>query len=524
MMGRFARPDLAGFARAAALAALLLAAPLVAAAQTTLPAGFRDSLVVAGLTSPIGMAFLPDGRALVIEQKTAAIKLVRQGVASTVFTVPGVNTTGEERGLLGIAVDPGWPLRPYLYLHLDSTVPLETIRLTRYTVGGDLDNTATGVLTIDANSRRDILSGVPDQYDNHNGGTVRFGPDGMLYASFGDDAARCPAQDQVSLRGVIVRLDVSGVPAGGGPEPARASIAATGNPLINATDDRSRLLWSWGLRNPFRFHVDPAGGALYIADVGENNWEEVDRAATGGLNFGWPAFEGFVVMDDNCPLTGAHATPIHVWNHSTGGVVVVTAGVYRRPPVGKCRDCFPASYEGNLFVTDYYGGFMRRLAGSGDTWDFAVPVAGQPDAETWATGFQFVADFGIGPGGGLWYCDQGAGQIRAILGPVRDDTTAPPPGPPVPGNRIVMAAPYPQPAAGSVSLRFTMPSAGRASLRIYDLAGSLVRVLDGDFFAGQRVVVWDGRNHDGERVPSGLYVARVEFQGSAGSQRVMLVR
>ena len=499
------------------------AGSLPARAQATLPTGFRDSLVVGGLSMPIGMAFLPDGRLLVVEQNTHDIKLVRNGVASTVFTVPGVSASGQERGLLGIAVDPGWPTRPYVYLHLDE-LGTETIRITRYTVAGDLTNTAAGTLTIDGNTRRDILTGVPDQFDNHNGGTVRFGTDGMLYASFGDDAQRCVAQDQLTLRGVIVRLDVSGVASGGGPEPSRASIAAAGNPLIGAADDRAKLIWSWGLRNPFRFTVDSGTGDLFIGDVGENNWEEIDRAASGGLNFGWSRFEAAANMDvPDCVLTSAHTLPVYAYGR-TDGVVVIPAVVYRLPGGAACRNCLPASYAGDLFVSDYYSGFLRRLSGGGNTWSLAAAVPGQPDADNWATGMDLVSDYGIGPDGGLWYCHQGVGQIRAILAVADTDTTTPPPPPP-PGPAFNFRNPYPQPASGSVSLSFTLPQSARVRLRIYDLRGALVRTLvNADRAAGARLEVWDGTGDDGERVPSGLYVARLEANGESAERRMMLVR
>src|SRR5438105_9285287 len=122
-------------ARAACLApalAAVLAAAHPAAAAAVVPAGFLDTLVVSGLDQPVGMAFLPDGRLLVVEQKSAKIRLVVNGVVgATAATLPGVETAGNEQGLLGIAVDPGWPARPWLYVHLDDMGGF--IRISRYT-------------------------------------------------------------------------------------------------------------------------------------------------------------------------------------------------------------------------------------------------------------------------------------------------------------------------------------------------------------------------------------------------------
>ena len=208
--------------RAVAFAFLVLApAAPPARAQATLPDDFVDELVVGGLDLPVGMAFLPDGRLILVEQKSARIRLVVNGALAAVdpvVVVPGVRIVGPERGLLGITVDPGFPARPYVYVHCNDSSSL-IIRITRFTVGGDLAFTGNGSLTIATSTRRDVINNAPDAQGNHNGGTVRFGPDGMLYASLGEDAAECAAQDTSGLRGVILRLDVSGIPAGGGSAP-----------------------------------------------------------------------------------------------------------------------------------------------------------------------------------------------------------------------------------------------------------------------------------------------------------------
>jgi glucose/arabinose dehydrogenase len=152
--------------RAAVLAALLaLACPGWA---TVVPAGFVDEPVVSGLNSPIGMAFLPDGRLLVAEQNTGAVKLVIAAASPTVadvFTVPEVELTGGERGLLGIAVDPGWPDRAYLYVHYtDAGGPW--IRVTRFEATGDLAFTGAGALSVDPGSAYHLLVDVPHLNDN----------------------------------------------------------------------------------------------------------------------------------------------------------------------------------------------------------------------------------------------------------------------------------------------------------------------------------------------------------------------
>jgi glucose/arabinose dehydrogenase len=155
--------------------------------------------------------------------------------------VPSVRSTGGEQGLLGIVVDPGFPARPYLYVHYDYSGSA-TIRISRYTVAGDLGFTGDGSLTIDPLTRYDILTDIPDNASNHNGGTLRFGPDGMLYDSIGDDASSCQAQSLTVLAGKILRLNVSGLPSGGGGPPAKSLITPVDNPYVsnpNANASRS---------------------------------------------------------------------------------------------------------------------------------------------------------------------------------------------------------------------------------------------------------------------------------------------
>lgn len=415
LIGRAARAG----AVVAALAILILGAPDRASAGTV-PIGFTDLSMVPDLNAPVGLTFLPDGRLLVIEQGAATVQLVKFGVVNTatpILTVPEVETTGGEQGLLGIAVDPGWPLRPYLYFHYDHVGDFH-IHIARFTVTGDLDFTGNGGLAIDPGSRYDLLTDIPDGAENHNGGTLRFGPDGMLYVSLGEDATRCAAQDSVTLRGVILRLDVSGLPAGpGGPAP-KAVIAAPGNPFSAHPNLNARLVWAIGLRNPFRFHIDMPTGDLFIADVGEGTWEEIDIAQSGGLNFGWPHREGPVAFNQSCPdNNSAFIPPIYAFNRTGMSAAIISAGRYRRPATG--IDRFPSSYDGDYFFMDYYQGFLRRLTGSGNSWSIAPIVPGQPDATNWGTGFSYVSDWTLGPSGALWYVRQFDSSFGPNTGEVR---------------------------------------------------------------------------------------------------------
>lgn len=519
------RPRPSG-AACAALLLCALAALQHAPGHAAVPTGFNDRLVVGGLDAPVGLAWLPDGRLLFVEQKSARVRLLVNGaLAATdpVATIDNVRTQGNEQGLLGIAVDPGWPERPYVYVHCDNQ-GTSTIRVSRYTVTGDLGFTGNGALQIDVGSRYDLFDDAPDQQSNHNGGTLRFGPDGMLYVSLGEDAVPCAAQT-LDLRGKILRLDVSRLPAGpGGPAP-RVLIAAPGNPFPAVPDSNALLVWAHGLRNPFRFHIDPDNGVLFIADVGEGEREEVSRAPTGGLNFGWPLFEGFAAGPYACPgepppLTG----PIYDYDRSSGTAAVISGGVYRAP--AGASNPFPPQYEGDYFFSDYYFGFLRRLTGSGNTWSIAPGVAGQPSAADWGTGYAFVSDYLVGPDGSLWYCRQfinfgpNTGQIRRIVYGSDPDTMPPPGG----GGEVTFARPFPLPAIGGVNLRYTLAAESTVEMHVYDMRGALVETLierrtQG---AGTYDVLWEGTG-EGD-VQAGIYFVRLRAGGRDLTHTVPLLR
>lgn len=409
------------------MAAAAIAAGGPESAAAVVPVGFADQLVSGGLESPVGLAFLPDGRVLVIEQLSGRIRMIRDGVVTTPGTVPDIRLGGE-RGLLGIAVDPEWPARPFVYVHSTTTVGTE-IRVSRFAASGDLEDGAGGDLTIRASSRYEVLTGLPDALAIHNGGTLRFGPDSMLYVSLGDDAEGCDAQRLDLLKGKILRLDVRGLPADSGGPPPRTAIAPADNPFADSPDEAERLVWAYGLRNPFRFSIDPDSGRLYVADVGQNDWEEMDEVAAGGGNFGWPWFEGFATGATCQGSPGVTIDPIHVYDHLRAGQEAIIAGPLYRG-VGPGPERFPAEYEGDLFLSDYYHGDLVRLTRSGGSWAVAPEVPGQVAGGPWGTGYTYVPDYAVGPEGGIWYCKQSAGEVRRIVGAPPSGAVEPPPRPP----------------------------------------------------------------------------------------------
>ena len=512
----------------ALLGAIAFAAP--ALAQATLPSGFVDELVAGQLSQPVGMTFLPGGRLLIVEQFSGRILVLAGGPPPVlVGTISGLSNGGEQ-GLLGIAVDPRWPASPYLYVHSTRAGSPGHVTVSRYTASGDLAGSGSGAFTISTATRYDLVNDVPDNAGNHNGGTLRFGLDGMLYASFGEDATPCAAQDSVSLRGVILRLDVTRLPAGPGSAP-RALVAAAGNPFAASPDSNARLVWEFGLRNPFRFQVDAQSGDLWIGDVGENTYEELDRAGAAGLDFGWPFREGPASHQGSCAgiVMPALTGPVFWYDRSKvndGSAVIITTGRYRAP--AGATQPFPAAYAGNIFVSDFYAGNLWRLTGSVDTWSIAAPVPGQPAGEHWGEGMDLVSDYAVGPDGTLYYCrmatdlnfTDGTGQIRRIRASASLDTPA------TARPAAVLRPAYPLPARDVVHLDFALARSARVSITIHDLRGRIVRHLQpaAELGPGSYAPGWDGLDDERHAVESGLYFARFRAGSEAHDWRIVIAR
>lgn len=380
----------------------------VASFAQTPPTGFADEAVWTGLNTPTGMAFFPDGRILVCEQFSASIKVrSTTGATATLLTVAGVST-GSERGLLSVCVDPQFPTRPYVYAWYSRSSPANMV-LAMWTVSGaGLNDPTSTALTL--SNQYLVISDAPDSAFNHNGGTIRFGPDGYLYLSIGDDATSCQAQNFDLLAGCVLRLDVAAMPGVGSGPPAKSTLVPVGGNPWNFGSDNRKLHWVKGLRNPFRMHIDQPTGELFIADVGQNTWEEISRGMpAGGENFGWPWFEGNVVYGAGAGCNGGVGAtvvtaPIATINHSTGAASIMSLCRYR--PTGGLFD-FPTGYDGDYFYVDYYEGTIRRMDWNGTS--FAAPV-------TWGTAGSFggITDGAMGPDGAIYYVKSSGNAVRRI--------------------------------------------------------------------------------------------------------------
>jgi glucose/arabinose dehydrogenase len=490
-----------------------------ASAQVIVPDGFTAEMVADGLTFPTAMALLPDGRILVTEQFSGSVRLVVGGAvaAHIPLTVPSLNTSGGERGLLGIAIDPGWPARPYVYLVYTRTG--SRIRLARYTAIGDVSDPQGSEMTLV--SRALIIDDMPDDASIHNGSCLRFGNDGNLYMTVGDDDDQCLAADSTSQRGQMLRLRVDLVPAiaDSVTQVPRGLIIPADNPFEAAADSNAMLVWAYGLRNPWRFVIDPVYGSIYTVDVGSSQFEEINEVFPGDF-LGWPWREGTQIRSPSCVEPGGigantYKPPIFAFQRPAGLTAMLVGPMYRAVPGGSNN--WPAEYEGaygSLFYAEYYAGWLRRLKKQAGVWKPAPAVQGQPNGTDWATGLDSPTDFAIAGDGSMLWLSQGGSVNR-----IRFGSSVSVPSPTLGGS---MSA-APNPFRTRTEIQFAMAEAGAVKLEVYDVSGRRVRrLLEGAVGPGTSRVAWDGSDDGGSPLPPGVYMGRL--RGPRGSESIRLLR
>jgi glucose/arabinose dehydrogenase len=240
------------------------------------PAYYRLVEVATGFSRPLDLVHAGDERLFIVEQG-GQIKVLKNGVATEFLDVTALVSRGSERGLLGMAFHPDYAQNGYFFINY-TELEGDTV-IARYQVSPDPD-------VADPNSAAQVLT-IPQPYTNHNGGDVVFGPDGYLYIGMGDGGSggdpQNHAQNKLDLLGKMLRINVDQLPY---------TVPAS-NPFVGNNAYLPEI-WAVGLRNPWRYSFDRATGNLYIADVGQGAWEEVNfqAANVGGQNYGWNIYEG----------------------------------------------------------------------------------------------------------------------------------------------------------------------------------------------------------------------------------------
>ena len=305
-----------------------------------------------------------------------------------------VNSGPSEAGLLGMAFHPDFAANGRVYVSYTRTgSPLVSV-ISRFVIDpatGDLDET----------SEFEILT-VPQDFSNHNGGNIAFGQDGFLYIGFGDGGSGGDpnerAQDTSHILGSIVRLDIDVTP------PTRYAIPAT-NPFSSNTNCVNGIgvmpcpeIYAWGFRNPWRFSFDSQTGELWVGDVGQADWEEIDRVELG-MNYGWDEREGAHCFEPPSGCSTDNVDPITEYGHVGGNISVTGGFVYRGAAIPNLQGFY------------VFGDF-----GSGRIWGVpATSVQGTAPDELDDTTLS-ISSFAEGADGELYVLNYGAGEIYQIVG------------------------------------------------------------------------------------------------------------
>lgn len=291
-----------------------------------------------------------------------------------------VTQSGGEQGLLGLAFHPDYAANGYFFVNYTKAADGAT-RISRFS------RSSANPLVADPSSEVPVLD-IAQPFTNHNGGCVEFGPDGYLYIGMGDGgSAGDPgnrAQNPTELLGKILRLDVNSLPY---------QIPIT-NPYSGQTDTLPQI-WAMGVRNPWRFSFDRLTGDLWIGDVGQGNWEEVDfqpASSTGGENYGWRCYEGTAAYNTSgCQPQNFYKAPVNTFSHANGNCSITGGYLYR------------GANEGDLYnkyiYTDYCSGTFYETHGNGIGWTSNVLNSFSHSFSTFAEDHQgelYVADVSSG--------------------------------------------------------------------------------------------------------------------------------
>lgn len=337
------------------------------APATLLKPGFVDEPVVSGLSRPTSMAFAPDGRLFVTEQG-GSLRVVKDGALLTQpFLTVDANSI-LERGLLGLAFDPDFASNRFIYVYYTVNAAPPVNRISRFTASSSNPD------VVQAGSETVLLDDIPSTNGNHNGGALHFGTDGMLYIGVGDAGVSNNSQSLGSLSGKLLRIRPDGTVPGD-------------NPFVGTPNARGEI-WALGFRNPFTFNVEAGTGRIFVNDVGDDAFEEIDDLRKGG-NYGWPTTEG--------PTSDpAFIGPLFAYPHAAGEAAAIAGGVFYE------ASQFPAAFQGSYFYGDFVHGDIHRLT-SGTFRD-----------DAFATGAIGIVDLDTGPDGSLYHLSLISGTVSRM--------------------------------------------------------------------------------------------------------------
>ena len=319
------------------------------------PPGFLVDTVCDEIDAAVSMALARDGRVFVCEQM-GAVRVVKNGALLAEPFVRLVVADFWERGVVGVALHPRFPEEPFVYVHYVRKTPFIHHTVSRFTARGDVAEPESELVFVEGEDQSLKVGKYPGA---HQGGAMRFGADGKLYVTIGEHNVRDPAQSLESLHGKILRFN----PDGSIPED---------NPFFHKADGKHRAIYALGLRNPFGLAVDPARGRMFVNDVGQELFEEIDEVAAGA-NYGWPTAEG--LMGNRSEFK----KPLHIYGRKGPARAFPAAFLSR---AGECERAVPRRVRGEILLRGFHGRLDSRSR-SGKTGD----ERGLREAHPWASGF-----------------------------------------------------------------------------------------------------------------------------------------
>lgn len=357
-----------GGVRAAALAVILLGTAVPFVFSRTADAAGSVEVYLGGLNIPIALSFSPDGRIFYAERNTGAIRIIvnRAVLPTPFYTLTNTNSVGE-RGLLGLALDPGFPSSPYVYAYQsysDATNGTVYNRVLRIVANGDVGT-----------SHSVILQMQPLAATNHNGGVIAFGPDGKLYVVVGENAIISLSQNRMSPLGKVLRLNPDGSPP-------------SDNPFFGSLTDDNRI-FTYGHRNMFGLAFHPFTGRVYVTENGPGCNDEINLL-TAGANFGWGTSQ--TCSSPPPPPTNTNrdgpnpVLPIFWWGST---ICPTNAAIYGGPNF--------TAWRGDLFMGDCNNRRLHRLDLAAPNYDTVLS-----DTILW-TAPSFIMDVESGPDGAIWF-------------------------------------------------------------------------------------------------------------------------
>ena len=402
---------------------------------------------ITNLDNPVGIEHAGDSRLFVLEQSGRVLLYNNSGELVSIFLdiTDRVFSGGFEQGLLGIAFDPNYATNGYFYVHYTNLE--ENNQFSRFSVNPGDDNHAVPGSEV-------MFLEDDDPFGNHNSGQMKFGPDGMLYFTLGDGGdAGDPmnnAQNLTSIMGKLMRVS---------PNADGTYSIPSDNPFSESPTAKGEI-WAMGLRNPWRFSFDRLTGDLWIPDVGQDLWEEVNMTpagSTGGENYGWSCKEGTYFFKADCDDNGIQYTePIAEYAHSTDTTLLclgsITGGYIYRGSI------YPNMY-GKYIYNDFCTGVMRTTYWNGSAWTTAE--LGQDTPLAYST-------FGEDINGELMLADKISGTIYKVT----DQSTTAIDEASLTEGRYFLT---PSPNDGNYGIRFYTQFPQDYVIHLYDYTGRLVR-------------------------------------------------